>query len=297
MSPYLRVVLWGFNDFEQRALNTVLRLGRPSAGPYVQVAEVADADLIVGNADVPGVVAAIATAAREGDTVFIGRRPPARALQCLRRPIDAMQVLRELDGMRARRVERSAEAVPPSRAPQSHAPAAPQPEAAAAQTTTAVALAQPDAAPAAPGETALVVDDSLIAASLLQLRLRQIGLGVEVADNSQNALELLAHRPFTWVFLGVGLGEAGGLDGLALCRHVKRWHLHPEACPPKVVMVSAHYSPLDRVRGTFAGCDHYLATPVDDDTLRQLVLPSQPRADRATRRWTIARARATPSRP
>lgn len=299
MSPYLRVVLHGFNDFEQRALGTVLRLGGSRAGRYVQVCELADADLIVGNADVPAVVAAITAAAREADAVFIGSRPPEGALTCLRRPIAAMQVLRELDGLREQHLERCAVATPAGRAPQSTAQAA-QAEPAAAPAATAgatTAAAAVDATAAAAGVTALVVDDNPVAASALQLRLQQLGLGAEVADNHPHALELLAHKAFTWVFLGVELGEASGLDGLALCRHIKRWHLHADAPPPEVVVVSAHLSPLDRVRSTFAGGDHCLAKPVDDDTLRQLLLPPQLRPDaRARRRWAVVPPLVTPSR-
>jgi len=36
-----------------------------------------------------------------------------------------------------------------------------------------------------------------------------------------------------------------------------------------VLMVSAHSSPTDRVRGTFAGCDAYLAKPLEDELLRR----------------------------
>jgi len=45
--------------------------------------------------------------------------------------------------------------------------------------------------------------------------------------------------------------------------------------------VSAHDSELDRARGAFAGCDHYLAKPAEDEALRQLL--SQHRAVPAPR--------------
>jgi len=298
MSPYLRVVLCGFSDYEQRTLGSVLRLGGSRAGHFVQVAEIADADLIVANADVPIVVVAIAIAGREADTVFIGTKPPDRSLTCLRRPIDTTQVLNELDGLREQHLARRAPATPESHAPLDAAQPAPEPEPQVAATpdSTADASTAAEAMPAAPGVMALVVDDSPVAARFLQVRLRQLGVSAEVAGNSQHALELLAQKPFAWVFLDVELGEASGLDGLALCQHIKRWHLHPESTPPTVVMVSAHQSPLDRVRGTFAGCDHYLAKPVDDTALRQLVLPApQKSKSRSRRHWAALPHSAAPT--
>jgi DNA-binding response OmpR family regulator len=38
-----------------------------------------------------------------------------------------------------------------------------------------------------------------------------------------------------------------------------------------VVMVSAHHGELDRVRGMLAGCDAYLAKPMDPMVLLQLL--------------------------
>jgi CheY-like chemotaxis protein len=298
MNPYLRVVLCGFGDFEQHTLGSVLRQGGSRAGHFVQVAEIADADLIVANADAPIVVVAIAIAEREADTVFIGTKPPERSLTCLRRPIDTTQVLNELDGLREQHLARRAPATPESRAPLDAAPPAPEPEPQVAATpdSTADASTAAEAMPAAPGVMALVVDDSPVAARFLQVRLRQMGVAAEVAGNSQHALELLAQKPFAWVFLDVELGEASGLDGLALCQHIKRWHLHPDSTPPTVVMVSAHQSPLDRVRGTFAGCDHYLAKPVDDTVLRRLVLPASLKTkSRSRRHWAALPQSAAPT--
>jgi hypothetical protein len=93
LTPYLREALVGFSDFEQRTLGSVLRLAGPRSGGYAQVAEIADADAIVANADAATVIAAVASARREADTVFVGRRRPAGAAggcdPCLAKPVDA----------------------------------------------------------------------------------------------------------------------------------------------------------------------------------------------------------------
>ena len=59
------------------------------------------------------------------------------------------------------------------------------------------------------------------------------------------------------------------MDGLALCRHIKR--MPRKARPPVVAMVSAHATQTDRVRGSLAGCDAYLGKPLVADELRAVV--------------------------
>jgi DNA-binding response OmpR family regulator len=86
--------------------------------------------------------------------------------------------------------------------------------------------------------------------------------------------QLRAQR-FAIVFLDIVLGEPGSLDGLAICQRLKH---HPsfagDGGPPKVVMVTGLGASMDKVRGTLAGCDAYLAKPLSDaellPVLRQL---------------------------
>jgi CheY-like chemotaxis protein len=117
---------------------------------------------------------------------------------------------------------------------------------------------------------ALVVDDSEIALRYLQRQLNAMGLRTETATQSKQALQLLSQQRFDVVFLDVDLGPLSEMDGLALCQHLKTTQRPPgTGLAPKVVVVSAHNSPTDRVRGTFAGCDAYLAKPLDDEVLRR----------------------------
>lgn len=41
-------------------------------------------------------------------------------------------------------------------------------------------------------------------------------------------------------------------------------------------MVSAHHAEIDRARGELAGCDAYLAKPLDDEALRASRWPAAP---------------------
>jgi CheY-like chemotaxis protein len=266
MTPTLRVALHGFSDFEQRALASFFRLAAPPALALELVADIAMAQLIVADADHVGTVELLLTAQRVADTVFVGARAPEGAAARLPRPIDALHVLRELESLAQRRRAAPTEPAPTARASRSGFVALDVPGAA------------PSAAPSrrAPSFSALLVDDSAIALRYLQVRLQRLGMDTDLAPGSARALELLAQRAYGFVFIDVELGEGSALDGLALCQHIKRQHRHVDGRSPVLVLVSAHHSELDRARGAFAGCDHYLAKPAAEEALHQLLSQHRP---------------------
>jgi two-component system, cell cycle response regulator len=271
MTPTLRVALHGFSDFEQRALASFFRLAAPPALALELVADIAAAQLIVADADHAGTVERLRAAQRLADTVFVGTRAPDGAAARLPRPIDALHVLRELETLAQRRRAAPSEPDPPSSTPAARAP---RPGFVALDVPAAAASAAPGRR--APSFSALLVDDSAIALRYLQVRLQQMGMDTDLAPGSARALELLAQRAYGFVFIDVELGEGSALDGLALCQHIKRQHRHVDGRSPVLVLVSAHHSELDRARGAFAGCDHYLAKPAGDEALRQLLSQHRP---------------------
>ncbi|MBA4178871.1 MAG: hypothetical protein C0505_20305 [Leptothrix sp. (in: Bacteria)] len=173
----------------------------------------------------------------------------------------------------------------------------PQPSAAARATPSlpAAAAARPAPLPIKPSKPAkvpkatllpsapraLLVDDSAIALLFLEKRLEQWHVHTDQAPNSQAALALLAQQSYDLVFLDVELGPNSELDGLALCRQIKQT---PSSMNALVVMVSAHHTELDRVRGSLAGCDAYLAKPLDGTELQRLLQRQglNPRAEAGT---------------
>ncbi len=125
----------------------------------------------------------------------------------------------------------------------------------------------PPAPPAVP--RALLVDDSELALRYLASRLGRWPLDIDSASDSAQALDLLDRHSYDLVFLDIELGEDSELDGLALCQHVKQ---SPTLMNAAVILVSAHHSELDRVRGALAGCDAYLGKPLDEVELQRLLL-------------------------
>jgi CheY-like chemotaxis protein len=266
MAPNYRVALLGFSDFERSTLASYLRLAVNRTPRYQLAKMLTDADYLVADADhAPSVQLVVATE-RLAETVFVGAQSPAGASAWMKRPIDPMHVLRELDAM----VLHKAGAVLVPQAPGTGPAPAPdqlliRERAPAPATASApVPLAAPTRVP-----RVLLVDDSEIALRFLETRLQRWELIIDRAASSDKALELLASHSYDLAFVDVELGPDSPLDGLALCQQVKH---SAAAVDTAVILVSAHHSELDRVRGALAGCDAYLAKPLDEIELRRLLL-------------------------
>jgi CheY-like chemotaxis protein len=94
----------------------------------------------------------------------------------------------------------------------------------------------------------------------------RMGVDMDTAASSDEALERLVMRPADLAMLDPSL--PGG-DGLRLARTIRRepdWHDLP------IVVLSERRSPLDVIRGAFAGCSAYLAKPVDYDDLHRTIV-------------------------
>ncbi len=279
--PVQRVLLIGFGDFERQALTSYLRFSGTRVPAYAQVDDIASADFVIADADHPGAIDQVMAADRGADTVYIGSLAPEGALAWTMRPIDPLQVFRELDAAVALRFFKSAP-------PPLHVNSGPLP---LSPLTPPATDEQPQrrASDVATGPLALLIDDSEIALRFLQRQLAALGLRTEVAGNSQAALAQMAQQRFDAVFVDVDLGPDSAMDGFALCQHLKRQQRpHGTGLPPRVVIVSAHGSATDRVRGTFAGCDAYLTKPIKEETmlgqLRTLGLVAPADADRPRRK-------------
>ncbi|MCU0970040.1 MAG: response regulator [Rubrivivax sp.] len=257
-----RVALLGFSEFERETLGAYFRLASGASQAYVPWAALDGADFVVADADHAPTIEAVLAAGRSGDTVFVGAAAPPDTRAWLARPIDPLHVLRELDAMAAGKTRRPVAA--PAAAP------VPQTRSAATGFIAVDPPAPVAPPPRPPRRRALVVDDSEVARRFLQSRLQRLGLAVDTAADSEQALALLSARHHTLVVVDVDLGDDSPLDGLALCHRLKR-EAAAAGSPPQVWLVSAHHAEVDRVRGTLAGCDLYLAKPLGPGTLEDLL--------------------------
>jgi sigma-B regulation protein RsbU (phosphoserine phosphatase) len=109
----------------------------------------------------------------------------------------------------------------------------------------------------------LLVDDDRIHSRILQARLEQADHRVEVASSGAAALERLqAEAELPEVILCDWVME--GMDGLALCRHVKG---DPELANIHFILLTSLSRIEDRVEGLDAGADDFLSKPVDTEEL------------------------------
>jgi CheY-like chemotaxis protein len=250
------------------------------------------ADLVIADADEPGVLELLRTLGRVQDALFIGALAPPEAAAWMMRPIDQTQVLRELDALMARRDNPRSSPLPltlpsslgrgalrtigmldlpdaPTRRvdddlpPRRH-PAQLDPQ--EARRRELEALRRPQIAP-----RALLVDDSEVALHFLKRQLQAYAIDVDLARDSERALDLLTHHVYGLVFLDVDLGPHSRTDGLTLCHQIRYRLHHPGGRAPMVVMVSAFHDPVDQVRGTLAGAEAYLGKPLDLTALDRLL--------------------------
>lgn len=282
MSRLYKVILVGFSAFEQQTLESCFRLSRGRIPAYEPTDELADADVVIADADRADALQTLTRAGRLHDAVFVGDRIPPGAVASTHRPIDPMQVWRALDRLIVHRagvrpapypapvpVRVTGEAAAAPRAepvPVATAPAG-RPRRLSGHAVAQLALAR--CREAKDLADVLMVDSSEVALRHLERRLHELGLKTQRAAGSGEALQLLSRGPYCAVFMDVELGEHSELDGLALCQHLRQQRGGGGA--PLLFMLSAHAAPVDRVRGTLAGCDDYLAKPLDDDRLHELL--------------------------
>lgn len=293
MSVPIPVAILGFSTFDRKALASYFQLNGRGRARYAHVLNADLADLVIADADEPGVLELLQTLGRVQDALFIGALAPSDAAAWMMRPIDQTQVLRELDALMSRRDNPSSLPLPltlPSslgrgalrtigaldlpdpparRADDGAPPARRHPEQLdphEARRRELEALRRPQIAP-----RALLVDDSEVALHFLKRQLLAYGVEVDLARDSDRALDLLTHHVYGLVFLDVDLGPNSRTDGLTLCHQVRYRLQHPGGRAPMVVMVSAFHDPVDQVRGTLAGAEAYLGKPLDLPALDRLL--------------------------
>ncbi|MFN9745650.1 MAG: response regulator [Betaproteobacteria bacterium] len=233
----IRLALVGLSDAERRLVAEVVALL-----PGVDlVLDIDRAQRLVADAEHTPSVKLVLAAEMLKRTLWVGTPPPMGSVAVVDRPLDPLALQAALTALLPRHAPAPAPPLPP-------APAEPPPP-----------------------QRALLVDDSEIALRFLETRLQRWSLLMDRALSSQRAVELLATgERYDFVFIDVELGPQSSLDGFALAQHIRRQH--QEDPGPVLVMVSAHTSPSHRVRGQLAGCDAYLAKPLDEVELQRLLL-------------------------
>lgn len=107
------------------------------------------------------------------------------------------------------------------------------------------------------GANILVVEDNAMNVKLFEVILRLHGYEVRTAENAEDALKVLATFWPQVILMDVQLP---GMDGLELTRQLKA---APATQGIRIIAVTANAMKDDAERSLAAGCDTYLAKPID----------------------------------
>ena len=111
----------------------------------------------------------------------------------------------------------------------------------------------------------LIVDDNPLNSKLTKLLLRKNGYVVQTAANAEEALEVLKTFEPHLILMDLQLPD---MDGFQLTRRLKR---DPAMRDVVIVALTAYAMKGDEQRAVEAGCDGYIAKPIDTRALPALI--------------------------
>jgi CheY-like chemotaxis protein len=115
------------------------------------------------------------------------------------------------------------------------------------------------------GAPVLIVDDNPTNLKLARVALRDAGFDVRTASDAEEALATLETFHPRVILMDL---QMPGMDGFALTRRLKA---DPARRGIAIVAVTAYAMRGDEEKALAAGCDGYLAKPLDTRTLATLV--------------------------
>jgi CheY-like chemotaxis protein len=289
------VCIQGFSSFERTTFESFFRLAARRAPSYHCVDDLAQADIVIADADRSASMDAVVLAGKLSRTLTVGARPAPGSAAGISRPINMMALLRMLDEITGGGTLSPVPSVAALSAPPSSArkvavdgarapipPAITKPASEAPVLTSIALMTAPsrEAMSPMPAEGndpraahILVVDDSDIALRFMQMRLHRLRFQVSLASSGDEALRMLEMRRYAFVFLDVMME---GLDGFQTCKRIKRKDYADGAAPPRVIMLTSKGGPIDKLRGTIAGCDGYLVKPLNELELVKVIMEFDP---------------------
>ena len=127
-------------------------------------------------------------------------------------------------------------------------------------------------------DTILVVDDNAVNMKLIRILLTGEGYDVRIAADAKEALEVLTEVHPSLILMDIQLP---GIDGLELTRRLKA---EPTTRDITIVGLTAYAMKGDEERILAAGCDGYIAKPIDTRTLPDYIKGHLAKRDRTKHR-------------
>ncbi|SNT10701.1 PAS domain S-box-containing protein [Noviherbaspirillum humi] len=122
-------------------------------------------------------------------------------------------------------------------------------------------LPQAGAPPRFRAATVLLVEDNAFNQELAMELLARADLGVVVANNGEEALQIMQTRAIDCILMDVQMPVMDGLEATRRIRSGERWHNLP------IIAMTANASAMDRENCLAAGMDGFLSKPIDPDQL------------------------------
>ena len=120
----------------------------------------------------------------------------------------------------------------------------------------------------------LIVDDDPASLKLARLLLTSEGHDARTAADAEQAMTLLETFVPRLILIDI---ELPGVDGLELTRRLKAT---PATRDIVVIALTAYAMPGDEAKARAAGCDGYIAKPIDIDTLPGVIAQHLAEAER-----------------
>ncbi|MNX82701.1 Signal transduction histidine-protein kinase BarA [compost metagenome] len=111
----------------------------------------------------------------------------------------------------------------------------------------------------------LAVDDNAANLKLIAAMLKEMVTEVVVCKNGKEAVNLAQSQPFDIIFMDIQMPV---MDGISATQAIRHHSLNTET---PIVAVTAHAIPGERERLIRQGMDDYLAKPIDEGMLAQLI--------------------------
>jgi two-component system sensor histidine kinase BarA len=111
----------------------------------------------------------------------------------------------------------------------------------------------------------LAVDDNAANLKLIAAMLKEMVSQVVVCKNGKEAVRLAQSQPFDIIFMDIQMPI---MDGISATQAIRSQSLNTET---PIVAVTAHAIPGERERLIRQGMDDYLAKPIDESMLAQLI--------------------------
>jgi twitching motility two-component system response regulator PilG len=263
-----RIELRGFPELEKRMLSAILRLTERRAISYEliqQLDQKPDAYLI--HADDEAIVHAFldehASSLMRTPLIFIGRNKPQNKtpnkhqleLPFHAKPIDWMRLFEMLDLQMQKLVKTSARTIV-------DVPIASEVFMENDQRNQTVK----------PIDRVLVVDDSATLRGFMRIKLAPFHFVTDFAENGEQAIEMSQNNSYACIFLDILMS---GIDGYEVCKRLKS---DPQTKHSAIIMLTSKSNFVDKIRGTWAGCDEYLYKPISENALLSTIARFLPKS-------------------